>query len=341
MTRWRLFGSDHSPYSVKLRSYMRFKGLPVDWVPRTAETRAEFDSLAKLPLLPLLVAPDGTVMQDSTPVILALERRFPEPAIFPDDEGLRFVSMLIEEAADEWGNRLLAAFRWTHDRAESLSRTARMRLPHGTQAEIAAEIERIETTRLPKIFEVAGIEPGNAAAFEASLTGLSAALDKALKDRRFLMGDRPSLADFGLWGQVVQMRLDPTAGKWLAATPAVSRWLDRMMTPACEGIFAPAAETRKVLHPLLAWIAEDFLPWSLANMRAATTGEPDFQARLLGGGFRARSQRYSAKSLRSLIGAMPVAIDPDIALLLEETGCIPHLAAARNHFASYSQGNTA
>ena len=61
----RLFGSELSPYSVKVRSYLRFKRLPHDWVVRDSSTLAEFQRHARLPLIPLVLAPDGTAMQDS------------------------------------------------------------------------------------------------------------------------------------------------------------------------------------------------------------------------------------------------------------------------------------
>src|SRR5262245_26816453 len=102
---YRVFGSELSPYSVKVRSYFRYKRIPHEWLIRSAATETEFQQHAKLPLIPLVVAPDGGAMQDSTPIIEALERKYPEPAVQPDDPALAFVSALIEEYADEWGNK--------------------------------------------------------------------------------------------------------------------------------------------------------------------------------------------------------------------------------------------
>ncbi|MFP6624076.1 MAG: glutathione S-transferase N-terminal domain-containing protein, partial [Myxococcota bacterium] len=33
---YRIFGAEISPYSVKVRSYYRYKGIPHEWIPRTA-----------------------------------------------------------------------------------------------------------------------------------------------------------------------------------------------------------------------------------------------------------------------------------------------------------------
>ena len=79
----RLFGNELSPYSVKVRSYLRYKDIPHVWIVRDATNQEEYARYAKLPLIPLLVFPDGTSLQDSTPIIEHLESRFPEPSIQP------------------------------------------------------------------------------------------------------------------------------------------------------------------------------------------------------------------------------------------------------------------
>ena len=39
--RHRIFGIEMSPYSVKVRSYFRYKALPHEWIVRNAATQAE------------------------------------------------------------------------------------------------------------------------------------------------------------------------------------------------------------------------------------------------------------------------------------------------------------
>ena len=38
---YRIFGAEISPYSVKVRSYFRYKGIPHEWIARNATTQAE------------------------------------------------------------------------------------------------------------------------------------------------------------------------------------------------------------------------------------------------------------------------------------------------------------
>ena len=39
---YRIFGAEISPYSVKVRSYFRYKGIPHEWIVRSGATQAEF-----------------------------------------------------------------------------------------------------------------------------------------------------------------------------------------------------------------------------------------------------------------------------------------------------------
>ena len=76
-TPYRIFGNELSPYSVKVRSYFRYKQLPHEWIVRNPTVEEEFSRYAKLPLIPLVVTPDGHGLQDSTPIIEHLEAAHP------------------------------------------------------------------------------------------------------------------------------------------------------------------------------------------------------------------------------------------------------------------------
>ena len=76
-----LVGGDGSPYSVKMRAYLRFRRIPFKWVASMTLQRAGamnnfFDELfpeLKAKVIPVLVRPDGTYANDSTLLILELE----------------------------------------------------------------------------------------------------------------------------------------------------------------------------------------------------------------------------------------------------------------------------
>ncbi|MGO1501301.1 MAG: glutathione S-transferase N-terminal domain-containing protein, partial [Marinobacter sp.] len=101
---YRIFGSELSPYSVKVRAYFRYKNIPHQWLSRRAN-EDEFQKYARLPIVPLVVTPDDQGIQDSTPIMEKMDLVFPEPSIHPEDPTLAFLSCLIEEYSDEWANK--------------------------------------------------------------------------------------------------------------------------------------------------------------------------------------------------------------------------------------------
>ena len=56
-----------SPYSMKVRCYFAFKGIPFEWIPYLPgqgdlSGDAEVKKYAKLPIVPTVVTPDGRGM---------------------------------------------------------------------------------------------------------------------------------------------------------------------------------------------------------------------------------------------------------------------------------------
>ena len=81
--KYRIIGAEMSPYSVKVRSYFRYKGLPHQWVLRNAASQAEYEKHARVPIIPLVVTPDGTGIQDSTPIIDRIKSFIPNRRSIP------------------------------------------------------------------------------------------------------------------------------------------------------------------------------------------------------------------------------------------------------------------
>src|SRR6202140_5154690 len=94
---YRIFGAEMSPYSVKVRSYFRYKAIPHQWILRNADSQAEYEKHARMPIIPLVVTPEGKGIQDSTPIIDAIEKLYRHPSINPPHIVASFIPALIEE----------------------------------------------------------------------------------------------------------------------------------------------------------------------------------------------------------------------------------------------------
>jgi glutathione S-transferase len=318
---FRLYGAELSPYSVKVRSYLRYKGVEFDWVPRTNARQEEFQRYAKLPLIPVLVDGDDNALQDSTPIIEKLEAQFAEPSIVPEDASLSFLSALIEDYADEWLNKAMFHYRWSYPQdQESAAKRISDMIFEGAEKPEGIE-EQVRTRMISRLYHV-GSSPETAPLIEGSFARLLGLLDTLLGKRPYLFGGRPSLADFGLAGQLAQLNSDPTPGTLLRAqAPNVVKWLERMEKPKAEGAFASFADVRGDVEELLrAEIAGAYLLWMDANARAVANDASGVSVDIAGTTFVQKPQRYAAKALGELKRKRALVEDEALAALLAATG---------------------
>ena len=324
---YRIFGSELSPYSVKVRSYFRYKGIAHEWTPRGPANQAEFQKYARLPLVPLVVTPEDEGIQDSTPIIERLEASFAEPSIHPPDPALAFLSALLEEFGDEWGNKWMFHYRWRReaDQRSAAERLAAGMLPADAGPEQRDPAARAIRERMISRVGFVGSSDLTAAQIESSFVGALDILEVHLGSRPYLFGGRPAFADFGLWGQIYNASTDPTPGEILRKrAPAVMAWVQRMLEPKIEAEFEPWAALGATLHPLLEQqVGALFLPWSCANALALDAGEKELNVELGGKPWRQRPQRYHAKSLAALRARYASVPDrSDLDPILERANCL-------------------
>jgi len=250
---YRILGAEMSPYSVKVRSYFRYKAIPHQWILRNADSQAEYEKHARMPIIPLVVTPEGKGIQDSTPIIDQLEKLYPEPSIHPDDPVTNFISALIEEFGDEWGNKWMFHYRWARDvdQISSAGRIARMRGPKASEQEQEAFARQVQARMVDRVWFV-GSNAATAPQIEAGFLEMLGLLDNHLASRPYLFGGRPAFGDFGLWGQIYQMWRDPTAGALIeGGAPHVLDWVHRMLWPKAEGKFEDWSALKPTLMPIL------------------------------------------------------------------------------------------
>ena len=325
---YQLIGAEESPYSVKVRAALRYKSLPHQWLTRMQAAEL-FQRHAKLPLIPLLVTPEGKGIQDSTPILEALEAEHPEPSIHPPDPVCAFISYLLEEFADEWGNKWMFHYRWAReaDQRACARRLAALMQPDADDAAIDQAAEAIRERMVDRVWFV-GSSPQTAQQIEESFRDCIDLLEAHLAVRPYLFGSRPAMADFGLWGQLYNAFRDPTPNEILRTRgPHVVEWIERMHEPSPLGPFENWHALSRTLLPLLTdQVAGLFLPWSQANAAAIDAGESEFNVRLLGRIWTQKPQKYHARSLAALrarYAAWPA--NDTLTQVLEQTGCLPYL----------------
>jgi glutathione S-transferase len=326
---YRIYGAEMSPYSVKVRSYFRYKAIPHRWIVRNAETEADYQKYAKIQIVPLVVTPDDTAIQDSTPIIEHMERLHREPSIHPPDTTAAFVSALLEEFGDEWGNKWMFHYRWARevDQLSSAGRLARAMMPAADEERHAAMAAMVRARMVDRVWFV-GSNEQNAPQIEDSFRETVEQLDAHLADRPYLFGARPSFGDFGMWGQVYEAWTDPTPGALIAGRGHhVLAWVQRMLWPRAEGEFETWSSLEPTLMPLLQrQVGRLFMPWTLANAAAVADGREEFSVELDGRTWTQKPQKYHAKSLRVLRDKYAAVPDKGaLDAVLDHAGCLAGL----------------
>ncbi|MEL7480630.1 MAG: glutathione S-transferase family protein [Pseudomonadota bacterium] len=301
MADYRLFGAETSPYSLKVRAFLRYKGADFDWVLRSAATEDEFQRHAVLPAVPLLIGPDGKASQDSTNMLATLEKKISTPAARPDDPACQALALILEDYADEWLNKALFHQRWSQspDREAAATRLLEQVLSGKTPAK-RREAQASVVSRMTERLDLVGATPDNAPVLTASFQRFAELFNAHLEQHLYIFGGQPSSADFALAGQLQQMLRDPTAGTWLRErAPFVAAWCAFMDAPKAGGPFLPLTDLSGTLLPLFRdEIAVTYVPWADANALAITKRRKDVTIDLADGTLTQKPQRYAAKSWR-------------------------------------------
>lgn len=335
-----LYTMYNSPYSDKVRAFLRYKLLPFDERVENAETRfSVLQARTGKTMVPVVLTPAGEAINDSTTITAAIESVCPQPPTRWKDPVADTLAMLLEDYADEWLVRIMLCSRWYHrdDAAQNATLIA-CAMTHGVYGvdfrRAALDFPASIIATLPKM----GATPDNAKDWYAMLPPVLAALDEALSRSLFLTGSSPHQCDFAFYGQLNQLRRDPTAGTWIADGPAsVREWLERI-----EGAGVPGANTvassladLDTLRPLVVQMAETYLRMQVANALAVENGLAEVRADLAGAvAFAAAPAKYNSKLLGANLDLLEALYDAGRALptsieapLLAELG---PLAAARS-----------
>jgi glutathione S-transferase len=216
--------------------------------------------------IPVVTTPAGALIWDSTAIILHLERSRPEPAVVPPDPLLAFLGYILDDFSDEWLYRHAVGTRWLYpENAASgswdIAREGSLEFPGGLAATRALVTEAM-TACLPRL----GTTPENIEAWVGeSLLPWQRTLAAHVERHGYVLGGRPSLADFALFGgNVAHFINDPVCARGTEdAAPAVVAYTHALLTPHNRrfGNWFDAAALPDSLIALLAETGRHYLPW--------------------------------------------------------------------------------
>ncbi len=275
---YRMWGSELSYFTGKVRPALRYKRLPyVELLPTPYAYREIIRARTGLAFIPTIVTPDDETWQDTSDILDIMEERFPDPPLYPRTPVQRIVAYLWELYADEFFVIPALHYRWSFPESETKAR-----------ADFAASTGNIEqadafATRIKSFTPFVGITPDTIPAIEAHTRALLDGLDAHFAAQPYLLGGRPSLADCALvGGMYAHLYLDAVPSRMLRAhAPHVCFWIERMNHPDPDAAadWLPGDALAPTLRPLLELIGRDATPMLLDAASAveawADTRPPD------------------------------------------------------------------
>lgn len=238
---YTLWGSAHSLYSGKARSYLIKKGLPFrerypsdpDFASRILPAVGHF-------VVPVLETDNGKIIQDSGDIIDFLEQRHAEPLLEPQSPVQQWVSLIFDAFGSEYLLPLAMHYRWSY-RAEQetflraeFGRAMVAGADRSARRQAAARTMEFFAGFLPNL----GVVPEVVAAMEDSYLALIDALDNHFQHHPYLLGGRPCRADFGMMAPLfAHLGRDPVPAMLMKTkAPNLFRWTERMnAAPISDG----------------------------------------------------------------------------------------------------------
>lgn len=328
-----LSGVPGSPYTRKMLALLRYRHIAYSVIQLSHE--APHLPRPKVSLLPTFYFPDAdgalVATTDSTPILRRLEREHAGREARPADPALALIDALLEDFGDEWLTKAMFHYRWAYEAdvakaSAVLPAYTRARLP---DAELQAAGRGVAERQIPRLRYV-GSNPVTGPVIEASYVRFVDLFEAHLRDHRFLLGDRPSAADFAIYGQLTQLvHFDPTSMVLThARAQRVAAWVLLMEDlsgedPKPEDWFDVAA-LPATLTAILREAGRTYAPLLLANAAAVQAGASEVQAQIDGKPWVMQPFAYQAKCLmwlREEYAALAATDRTRVDAALAGTGC--------------------
>ena len=269
-----LYGMQASLYTGKVRAYMRRNRIPVTerGAGHPNYTDKIFPTMNRF-IMPVVVAPDGEIVQDGTDILDYLEEKgLGHEPLYPEDPALRTVAHILELFGNEGLLRPAMHYRWNFDdeNLEFLKVSFGDVFPAHLDAAGRAAMFDYASGRMRKAGAAFGVSPDTHATIEESYAEFLSLLNAHLKETYYVLGDRPTIADYGLFNPLyAHLARDPAPAHLMkTSAPYVWNWVERMNRPERleehtmdnppKSLFA-ADDLPESLKALLTYISEEYV----------------------------------------------------------------------------------
>ena len=272
--RFKLYTWSVSLYSGKARAYLIKQHIDFDDIsPASPEYDADIRPQIGRWIIPVMVTPQGEIVQDGTDIIDWFEaRNMARLPAYPKTPRQLITALIMELFGGEGLLRPAMHYRWNFDDdnldfiLQQFGLFALPQVPPADRRDMALHA----ASRMRKAAVAFGVTAETALAIEAAYYETMAAFDAHFAAHPYLLGGAPTIGDYGLFAALyAHLGRDPHPLRLMQEkAQMLLRWTERMRNPSAdmvefigryESLLADDAipETLKVL---LARVASDYLP---------------------------------------------------------------------------------
>lgn len=234
---YTLWGTPHSLYAGKARSYLIKKQVPfVEVMANDPQFMGEVVPQVGHMVIPVLRTPQGELIQDTTAIIDHVEARGEGVSLTPAGPVQQVVAAFLDAFGSNYLLPLAMHYRWTYrDRQEAFLQAEFARaIPNSIPYENRLATAQMLMGKFAGMLPALGVTPEVIPAMEDSYAELLAVLEAHFRVHPYLLGGRPSVADFGLMAPLyAHLARDPVPAFLMrTVAPSVARWTERMNVAA-------------------------------------------------------------------------------------------------------------
>jgi glutathione S-transferase len=272
--KYTLYGMSHSLYTGKARSYLIKQNADFEEVTAGA-TKYHKEIMPKIGrwIIPVLVGPDETIIQDGTSIIDWYEANDqPRQSAYPKTPRHLITSLIFEIFGGEGLLRPAMHYRWNFDAdnqkfiEDQFGLFAMPTAPKNERHEVMSKA----AGRMRRAAVGFGVVPDTMGEVEAAYLEFLDEFNQHLETHPYLLGGQPSLGDYGLIAPLfAHLGRDPYPARLMKIrAPAVFRWTERMNAtgpdmpefPDYPQTVLDADAVPDTLMTLLRRVAADYLP---------------------------------------------------------------------------------
>lgn len=224
--RVKFYDWKYSPFCMKVRAILDYKRVQYERVVPLGSTMVKLRRRGKTGKVPA-VEIDGELIVDSTDIAYAIDEKFPDPPLLPADARERGLCHALEDWADESLYFIGLYYRW-------FEAEGRKAIPAAFGKSLSGRVTyQFYLRRILGQIRGQGTLRKSPEHVRRDLERHLDAIEGMLAPRPYLLGDRPYLCDFALWGQLNYLNRTPVGGEAIKPRQAIGSYIVRMK-PAGE-----------------------------------------------------------------------------------------------------------